>query len=355
MNGTLWKNVKKEFEGRVVIPYFLYSDEVEFNYAIGAHSDTHKVTDIYYNFPTIPSHLLSRLQNIFVAGFIKASDLTRIGPSKALKELIDLLIELEETGLNLVNGGYEIRVYFALIGILGDNLGINTFMGFATSFSSLMYCRFCTQSKYASQNSITLDLNLNRTKQNYEIDAQKSYKESGIKEVSAFNNLKHYHVAEFAIVDIMHDFYSHGICSYDLSLVLSYMMQTLQIPLQTINYRIQMFDVKETERRNTFKMITREHIKSANFKMTAREMMLFVHYFPLMFGDLIPKNDNVWNFVLSLVELTTLILLPKFNDELLNTLEKQIEYHHFHYRHIFSQPLKSKYTTCSTMFKRLKK
>lgn len=59
--------------------------------------------------------------------------------------------------------------------------------------------------------------------------------------------------------------------------------------------------------------------------MTAREMMLFIHYFPLIFGDVIPENDNVWNFVLSLVELTALVLLPKFNDELLNVLEKQIE------------------------------
>lgn len=343
VNGTLWNEIKKECEGRTVIPYFLYSDEVEMNDAIGAHSGTHKVTGLYYNFPTIPSYFLSRLENIFVAGFIKASDLARLGPSKALKELIDLLIELEQTGLSLEVDDDEVRVYFVLMGILGDNLGINTLMGFATSFSSLLYCRFCTQNKYKSQTSVTLDVSLNRTKQNYEIDCLKDFKESGIKELSAFNNMKHYHVAEFAIVDIMHDFYSHGICSYDLSLVLSYMIQTLHISLQTINYRIQMFDVKETERRNTFKTITREHIKSANFKMTAREMMLFVHYFPLMFGDLIPENNKVWNFVLSLVELTTLVLLPKFNDELLKTLEEHIEYHHFNYRHLFAESLKPKY------------
>lgn len=77
--------------------------------------------------------------------------------------------------------------------------------------------------------------------------------------------------------------------------------------------------------------------------MTAREMMLFIHYFPLIFGDVIPENDNVWNFVLLLVELTALVLLPKFNDELLNVLEKQIEYHHFHYRKLFAEPLKPKY------------
>ena len=343
LNGSLWKTVKSKYDNKMVMPYFLYSDEVEMNDAIGAHSGTHKVTGLYYNFPTIPSHFLSRLENIFVAGFIKAADIARVGPSTALKELVDTLKELEDSGIELVINGKTHLVYFVLMGILGDNLGINTLMGFATSFSSLMYCRFCTQTKYESQTSICLDQNRNRTKQNYEIDVQKSFRESGIKEVSVFNDMAHYHVAEFAIVDIMHDFYSHGICSYDLSLVLSYMIQTLKISLHTINYRIQMFDVQETERRNTFKTITREHIKTGNFKMTAREMMLFVHYFPLMFGDLIPANDYVWSFVLSLVELTTLVLLPKYNDELLNTLEKQIEYHHFHYRQLFAEPLKPKY------------
>lgn len=121
------------------------------------------------------------------------------------------------------------------------------------------------------------------------------------------------------------------------------MIQTLQISLQTINYRIQQFDFKETENRNTFKVISRDHIKSASFKMTAREMMLFVHYFPLLFGDVIPENDKVWNFILSLIELTSLVLLPKFNNELLKTLEDQIEYHHFHYRQLFAEPLKPKY------------
>lgn len=69
------------------------------NDAIGAHSGTHKVTGLYYNFPTIPSHFLSRLENIFVAGFIKAADIARVGPSTALKELVDTLKELEDSGI----------------------------------------------------------------------------------------------------------------------------------------------------------------------------------------------------------------------------------------------------------------
>lgn len=343
VNGSLWKSIKAKVGDKIIVPYFLYSDEAEMNDAIGAHSGTHKVCSIYYSFPTIPSHLLSRLDNIFVAGFIKASDMSEYGPSNVLQDLIDILVDLESNGLNLMIEGTAKEVQFVLLGILGDNLGINTLMGFAASFSALFYCRFCKMNKYDAQNLVTLDPKLKRAKENYEEDLIKSFKESGIKENSKFNTLKYYHVADFAIVDAMHDLYSHGICNYEISLVLDYMIQKLQISLQTINYKIQMFNYGETEKRNMFKKITREQIKSTNFKMTAREMMMFVHYLPLIFGELIPLDNEVWNFVLSLVELADLILLPSFDNEMIKVLEDQIIYHHSLYMQVFDQTLKPKH------------
>lgn len=83
VNGTLWKTVKPMYGEKSVIPFFLYSDEAELNDALGAHSGTHKVCGLYYSLPTIPSHYLSRLSCIFVAGFIKASDIAKRGPSTA--------------------------------------------------------------------------------------------------------------------------------------------------------------------------------------------------------------------------------------------------------------------------------
>lgn len=343
VNTSLWKSIKQQSADKMIMPYFLYSDEAEMNDAIGAHSGTHKVCSLYYSFPTIPSHLLSRLDNIFVAGFVKASDMAKLGPSKALHDLIDVLVDLEANGLDLQIESTCVKVHFVLVGILGDNLGMNMLMGFAPSFSSIYYCRFCKINKYDAQSAVALDGELNRTKDNYKIDLEKPYKETGIKENSEFNRLRYYHVADFTIVDAMHDLFSHGICSYDISLVLSFMIQNLHISLSTINYRIQMFNFGETENRNTFKQISREQIKSTNYKMTAREMMLFVHYFPLIFGEIMPVGDDVWNFILSLVELVDIVLLPSFDEEMLNVLEKQITYHHSMYIKTFNNNLKPKY------------
>lgn len=202
VNTSLWKSVKEQITDVILMPYFLYSDEAEMNDAIGAHSGTHKVCSLYYSFPTIPSHFLSRLDNIFVAGFVKASDMAEFGPSKALHDLVDFLVDLEANGMNLQIEHTTYKVHFVLMGILGDNLGINTLMGYSTSFSSLHYCRFCKINKYDAQSAVILDKQLNRSMKDYEVDLQKPYKETGIKENSEFNRLEHF-LPSFSILKIV--------------------------------------------------------------------------------------------------------------------------------------------------------
>lgn len=343
VNGSLWKTVKPLYGDRLVIPFFLYSDEAELNDAIGAHSGTHKVCGLYYSLPTIPSHYLSRLSCIFVAGFIKASDVAERGPSRALNDLVNIMIELEQDGIELTIENKVEKVYFVLMGILGDNLGMNLLMGYVTSFNSLLYCRFCTLSKHDCQKDVILNPNLNRTKETYDTDLTKNVKESGIKEECGFNKLQFYHAGEFGAVDVMHDFFSHGICAYDLTFVLKYMITTLNISLNIINYRIKMFNYGSTEKQKTFRIITLKQIKLSSFKLTAHEMMLLVRYFPLIFGDLIPQNDRVWSFMMSLVELADIVIFPSFDAEMLDILQEQIIYHHTLYQKLFGATLKPKF------------
>jgi hypothetical protein len=61
--------------------------------------------------------------------------------------------------------------------------------------------------------------------------------------------------------------------------------------------------------------------------MFAREMQTFIHFFPLIIGDTVPENDEVWLFLLNFVEITDLILLPDFDDKDIIKLEKCIAYH----------------------------
>lgn len=69
-----WNEIKKVNTGKVLIPYFLYFDDVEINNPLGPHSSG--IIACYYSFPTLlPSSQLSKIDNIFVASLIKSSDL----------------------------------------------------------------------------------------------------------------------------------------------------------------------------------------------------------------------------------------------------------------------------------------
>ncbi|XP_053692696.1 uncharacterized protein LOC128743019 [Sabethes cyaneus] len=291
----------------------------------------------------MPTYLNSRLANIFVAGFLKSNAISQLGPSESLKELIDIFVDLETNGLNLKLKGKTVKVYFVLVSFLGDNLGINVLSGFAPSFSSMFFCRFCKTNKYNAQIQIIIDDTLIRTVENYNEDKHRDFKETGIEEPSDLNKLTCFHVVNNQVVDIMHDFFSHGICNYDLAIILEYMIVKLKISLKKINYCIQVFDFGPTENRNKFRKITRQHISKVAFKMTAREMMMFIHYFPLLFGTLFPLNDKVWDFACSLVELVDSILLPRYTTEILDALQEQIVYHHTLYLKLFKTKLKPKY------------
>ncbi|XP_050337860.1 uncharacterized protein LOC126764109 [Bactrocera neohumeralis] len=68
INSSFWQNSKKN---NVTIPFFLYMDDFEINDPLGSKSGQQKICGIYYNFPSVPQYQLSKLSNIFVAGFVK--------------------------------------------------------------------------------------------------------------------------------------------------------------------------------------------------------------------------------------------------------------------------------------------
>jgi len=55
INGELWKQKKKVFNGKLVIPFFLYFDDFEINNA--QHSSS--LLSVYYSFPAAPHYLRS--------------------------------------------------------------------------------------------------------------------------------------------------------------------------------------------------------------------------------------------------------------------------------------------------------
>lgn len=59
------------------------------------------------------------------------------------QKLIEELNFLQSTGIQVVVNNTIMTVKFQLILILGDNLGLNSIVGFIESFKGLNFCRIC--------------------------------------------------------------------------------------------------------------------------------------------------------------------------------------------------------------------
>lgn len=63
IQGSLWKEKITSFQNKIVIPFFMYIDDVEINNPLGSKSMCHSITAVYYSFPIVEQ--ISKLHNIF--------------------------------------------------------------------------------------------------------------------------------------------------------------------------------------------------------------------------------------------------------------------------------------------------
>ncbi|CAH1105247.1 unnamed protein product [Psylliodes chrysocephalus] len=258
--GKLWQEKLQLYKDKIILPYFLYADDFEINNPLGSQSNRQAMTAIYYSFPI-----------------------------------------------------------FGLV--LGDNLGINSILGFTTSFISNYFCRFCKMHKKKCQVTNKIDETLLRNKSNYEIDiALNDISQTGIKNSCALNKIDSFHVVTNFSVDVMHDIFE-----------------------EEVNIRKQCFDYGRTEIGNISPEIEKHHLHKYHLKMSAREMMCFVHFFPLILGDLVPENHEIWIFLIEFIEIIDIILSHSISTEYLKRLELLVGRHLNMYCQLFQDTLKPKH------------
>lgn len=114
-----------------------------------------------------------------------------------------------------------------LVLVVGDNLEVNTILGFARLFSPNYFCRFCISDKKKSTKVLAIEnTNLLCNKQNYN-------ETTGIYEHFIFNNVYFFHVVNNHTVDIMHDIfeviclYSMTIYDYNMTIIIIYYNTTM--------------------------------------------------------------------------------------------------------------------------------
>lgn len=251
---------------------------------------------------------------------------------------------MENDGIptHTVNGNVTVRFILGLV--LGDNLGLNSLLGFRKSFSSSFFCRFCKSPKKLTYRMKKEEKLYLRNVENYKYDIENhNLSDSGIFENSIFNNLKSFNVVHNYAVDMMHDLFE-GVCHYDICHILKFYTQTKKIfSLETLNLRKKNFNYGLLEIGNFSQPILERHLNQNRLKMTASEMKSFIRLFPLIIGDLISEDDCVWHFFKVLLKIIELLLKNSFTIGDISLLRDLIYEHNEKYVFLFGDILKPKH------------
>lgn len=349
VQGNMWRKKLELFpESQYVIPYFLYTDDLQINCALGSH--TSSVCAIYISFPTLPN--CHKIENILQAALIDSSDFKTFGNDVCLHDLINVLINLEVNGINFNINGEIVNVKFVLGLLLGDNLALNSLLECNKSFNANSYCRLCTTKKNEAENLCTeISENL-RNRDNYDSDISKNDPQStGLKRETILNEIPSFHFTDNQVVDMMHDLFE-GVFIYDMCKAILLLIEKNKLSslndhqkfsLVTLNLRKKNFNYGPIEIGNVSPEISLQRLQSNNLNMSARECWTFVHFFPLMFYDLVDTADDVWQFICVVVRLLDLVLYVSHNSASINLLKNTIEEHNSMYLKLFDDTLKPKH------------
>lgn len=337
IQGSVWQLKSKTFGNEIFLPYILYQDEFEVNNPLGSKRGVDKLSVVYITFPLLKDSEFSKLCNIFPCCLTRSCFLS-YGTLSNFRALCNELKELEN-GIEIKTEKGVFKIHLVLASLAGDNLGLNTIMGFTRSFSANTFCRICTSSKEITKTQVTEDKNTLRNENNYlENLLENDVSKTGVRESCVFNSLDYFHVTDCVSVDMMHDLFE-GICHVELGYILDFFINEKKFfSLYTLNQRKSNFNYGlDQDKLSTD--ITSNHIKDKKFRMSASEMQCFMHYLPVIVGDLVPKNNKVWNFLLVLIKLIEICSYPSFNDQKLEELENTITKHHKLYLKIFKETL----------------
>lgn len=143
VQSHVWKASTADFKEKLVLPLHLFFDDYESNNPLGSHKGIAKCGAVYLAIPCLPPHMVSKLEFFFLFALSNTLDRKQFSKAIVLSKLIDELKYLEIHGVEINSNGQEVKIFFKLGLVIGDNLGVHEMLGFSESFNTLHFCRFC--------------------------------------------------------------------------------------------------------------------------------------------------------------------------------------------------------------------
>uniref|UniRef100_A0A8D8B8P3 (northern house mosquito) hypothetical protein n=1 Tax=Culex pipiens TaxID=7175 RepID=A0A8D8B8P3_CULPI len=342
IQGKSWETKESELDPeKQYLPIILYNDDFEPDNPLGAHKGKNAQCAFYLSCPVIPKRFRAKLSSLIPAMFIK-SKLKKVNPELLFNRLVENLIELQTTGIDIVVKNRIIKIYPVLCAFTGDNLSLNYIGGFTTGFNSTHFCRVCTSTKNETQGMTIENKNTLRDHHQYLRDIERDPKETGINFKCPFISIPTFNVIHAMTFDPMHDF-GEGICPFAVALGLRDIIANHDfIDLQILNQRKDLFDYGMYQINNLSEAITQSHLRDEGLKMSSCEMFTFLEFLPMMIGDLIEENNPHWKYLLLLRRIVLFTFKSSFSLDEINTLQNMIQEHHTTFIRLFDRPLKPK-------------
>lgn len=301
----------KNMEGNLIvtIPLMLYSDEFEVCNPIGSSKKKHKLCAFYYSLLSVHPMYRSEVKSIQLACLIKDSFRKAVGLSKVAQPLIDELKSLAREPIVIGS----IHFFVKLVMISADNLTANGLAGFQQNFSSGKFCRHCMIAYPNHKTAFTLDHNLARSLETYNINSEAL--SNGVLSRCCLLDLDDsFDPTSLFPCDIMHDFLE-GIIPITVAVVLHNLIHAKSISLATINDSLKQFIYSKYDNRNPYSCeISSKNLRERRLPGTASQKWSLLVFLPFILGDHIDRLDNNWSLLLQCRDLADMLLcdaLPK--------------------------------------------
>jgi len=303
--GTIWKFQEINTEN-IKIPLTLFFDDVEVNNPLGLHKGLNKIGTVYCTISCLPPEYASMLENIFLLQIHKYTDHKCFGNERIFHNIVKQLIDLENNGLIINVCGKEYTIFFYLTYIAGDNLGLNSILGFNKSFNSMYSCRICTASKTEYQKQFVENSQLIKKIESYSEHCNK--KMFGVQESCTFNKIPAFYLLNNLSVDPMHDLLE-GVCRYDIGKILNNFINVEKLfTLQHLNNRLSNYERISCDK-NITPILQVDSIRNELVILSASEMLFLINNFCLLIGNLIPMKNKFWELYLLLRKIVCITTL----------------------------------------------
>lgn len=300
----------------------------------------------YFIIKNLPNVVNSCFSNVHLLSLCYAQDLKTYGFRAVLSKLVREIKHLSETGFA---GSFPVlgtrTVYVSLVQVAGDNLALNSLLGFVESFRVDYFCTMCTATQadiqfkfYETEFELRSVATYTKDVANVACSDRPLLHSHGVKAECVLNEIPGFHAVHNFSLDIMHTVLE-GIVLTELSCVLFHLCNEYhELSLSVLNSRMHSFwSVINVDKGN--KPPELNHIDKPGRlypSMKAIQSWALLKYLPLLLGDVVPADDKHWLFLLHLSELVDILFAPVFTVGMVTYLRHLIADHLVTFSELYS-------------------